>query len=180
LPILIAIAVILAAFALTALMLPFAIVFRYRAGTKRRRARAWIATINLVSLAISTMLFMVTAAITNGWIPHALSYSSAGLAAGCLLGILGLVLTRWEPEGPSLFYKPSRLLVLTISLVVTARLCYGLWRAWQAWQATPDQESWLAAAGVAGSMGAGAVVLGYYLMYWAGLRLRIARSSAAA
>ena len=32
-----------------------------------------------------------------------------------------------------------------------------------------------AAVGVAGSMGAGAVVLGYYLMYWAGLRLRTSR-----
>lgn len=174
-PILIAIVVILAALALTALLLPFAIVFRYRAGTKRRRARGWIATANLISLVISAMIFMATAAITNGWVPHALAYSTAGLAAGGLLGLLGLVVTRWEPEGPSLFYKPSRILVLTISLVVTARLCYGLWRGWQAWQTSPDQASWLAAVGVAGSMGVGAVVLGYYLVYWAGLRLRIAR-----
>lgn len=174
-PILIALAVILAALAFTALALPFAIVFRYRYGTRRRRARGWIATMNLVSLGLSVMVFMVTAAITNRWVPHALSYSAAGLAAGSLLGILGLAVTRWEPDGPWLFYKPSRVLVLAISLVVTARLFYGLWRGWQAWQSSPDQDSWLAAVGVAGSMGAGAVVLGYYLMYWAGLRLRIAR-----
>lgn len=174
-PLLIAIVIILVALALVALMLPFAIVFRYRSGMKRRRARAWVATMNLVSLAISTTLFMVTAAIANGWVPRALSFSSAGLAAGCLLGLVGLLVTRWEPDGAALFYKPSRILVLAISLVVTARLGYGLWRGWQAWQTRPDPESWLAAVGVAGSMAAGGVVLGYYLSYWAGLRFRIAR-----
>lgn len=174
-PLLIAIVVILGALALTALMLPFAIVFRYRAGTKRRRARAWVATVNLVSLAISTTLFLITAAIANRWVPRALFFSAGGLAAGFLLGLVGLLFTRWEPEGAALFYKPSRMLVLAISLVVTARLGYGLWRGWQAWQTRPDPESWLAAIGVAGSMAAGAVVLGYYLSYWAGLRFRIAR-----
>lgn len=36
-------------------------------------------------------------------------------------------------------------------------------------------ESWFVAAGVAGSMAAGAVVLGYYLVYWIGVRRRYRR-----
>lgn len=175
-PLLIAIVVVFAAFALMVVLMPFAIVFRYRAGTRQRQARGWMATLNLVSFAISVTIFLVTAAITSRWVPHAFTYSLAGLGGGCLLGLLGLLLTRWESDGALLLYKPSRLLVLAISLVVTARLLYGLWRGWQAWQTTPDQESWLAAVGIAGSMGAGAVVLGYYLVYWAGLRFRIARN----
>jgi hypothetical protein len=172
-PLLIALAVILGAFAVTAAMLPFAIVFRYRRGTQRRRARGWIATINVVSISISAAMFLVTAAVTNAWVPHAFLYSAAGLAGGCVLGLLGLLLTRWENDGVTLFYRPSRFLVLAITLVVTARLGYGLWRAWHVWQTRTDEQSWLAAVGVAGSMAAGAVVLGYYLMYWAGLRFRL-------
>jgi hypothetical protein len=175
-PLLIAIALVIAAFAVTAAMLPFAIVFRYRYGTQRRRARGWVATVNVVSIAISATIFLVTAAVTNAWVPHAFVYSAAGLAGGCVLGLIGLVLTRWEADGATLFYRPSRFLVLTITLVVTARLGYGFWRAWHAWQDKADAQSWLVAVGVAGSMAAGAVVLGYYLMYWAGLRFRIALS----
>lgn len=175
-PLIIAIVVILAAMAFAMLLLPFAILFRYRAGTRRRRARNWVVTINLISLLISTTIFLITAAITSRWVPNAFPYSASGLLGGFLFGIVGLAVTRWEREGPRLFYKPSRLLVLALSLLVTARLFYGLWRGWNVWQTNPDTESWLAAVGVAGSMGAGAVVLGYYLVYWAGLRWQLART----
>jgi len=46
---------------------------------------------------------------------------------------------------------------------------FGLWRAWQAWDADAGDGSWLAAAGFSGSLAAGALVLGYYLAFWAGL-----------
>jgi hypothetical protein len=65
--------------------------------------------------------------------------------------------------------------VLTITLVVTARLLYGFWRSWHAWHSTPGDASWLAASGAAGSLAAGALVLGYYLTYWAGVWRRIRR-----
>jgi hypothetical protein len=96
--------------------------------------------------------------------------------AGCFLGMFGLWLTRWEVAGGALFYKPNRLLVFAVTLVVSARVAYGFWRGWQAWGATPDPASWLTAAGAAGSLGAGATVLGYYLIYWTGVRRRL-RSS---
>jgi hypothetical protein len=56
---------------------------------------------------------------------------------------------------------------------VTARVLYGFWRSWHAW--SEGLHSWTAAFGVAGSMGAGAVVLGYYLAYWIGVRRRLKR-----
>jgi hypothetical protein len=95
-----------------------------------------------------------------------------------VLGIIGLLLTRWEPAVGALYYTPNRLLVLGITLVVTARLVYGFWRGWQTWQSGADGASWIATAGVAGSMAAGAVVLGYYLAYWIGVRGRLRRHAA--
>ena len=91
---------------------------------------------------------------------------------------VGLRLTRWEPASGGLHYTPNRWLVLAITLVVTGRLFYGFWRGWHTWRAGPADGSWLAAAGVAGSMAAGAVVLGYYLAYWIGVRRRIRRHAA--
>jgi hypothetical protein len=96
-----------------------------------------------------------------------------GFVSGCLLGLVGLALSRWEAAPGSLHYTPNRWLVLGITLVVTARLGFGFWRTWHAWHATPDYGSWLAESGVAGSLAAGAVVLAYYLTYWLGVRRRL-------
>jgi type VI protein secretion system component VasK len=115
----------------------------------------------------------VGAAVTSIWVPEALTYSLMGLGGGCLLGLLGLAWSRWEATSGSLHYTPNRLLVLAITLVVTSRLLYGFWRAWQTWRSSPEDVSWVVSAGVAGSLAAGAVVLGYYLTYWIGVRRRL-------
>jgi hypothetical protein len=52
---------------------------------------------------------------------------------------------------------------------------FGIWRGWHAWRHAPDDTPWLAAFGVAGSLAAGAVVLGYYVSYWMGVRRRLRR-----
>jgi hypothetical protein len=88
------------------------------------------------------------------------------------LGLIGLQLTRWEPTAVGLYYTPNRLLVLTLMLLIAGRLLYGVWRGWESWRAGLQGESWFVAAGVAGSMAAGAVVLSYYLTYWVGVRRR--------
>ena len=176
-PLVIALALIVAAFVFAVVMLPFALVFRYRYGTRRRRARVWVATINAVSLAISATIFMISAAITTRWVPYSFSSAAFGLACGAILGLLGLLLTRWERDGAWLFYTPSRLLVLGVTLVVTARIAYGFWRGWHTWRAAQDGTSWIAAIGIPGSLAAGAVVVGYYLVYWAGVRSRAARDA---
>ena len=152
---------------------PLLLVVRYRVGTARRPARRWLATINLLSLLTSAALFLWAAAITNFWVPNTFRYSLIGFAAGALLGLFGLWLTRWEPTARALYYTPSRWLVLLLTLAVGARLLYGVWRIWHAWHTTGPDASWLASAGVAGSMAVGAVVVGYYLIYFAGVRWKL-------
>jgi hypothetical protein len=65
--------------------------------------------------------------------------------------------------------------VLGLTLIVSARILYGLWRSWESWRAGLSGGSWFVAAGLAGAMAAGAVVLGYYLVYWFGVRSRLRR-----
>jgi hypothetical protein len=156
-------------------VIPLSIIQRFRMGTTRRPARRWVATLNLTAVAFSAALFLAGALITSRWIPDALTYTVYGLAGGCVLGLLGTALTRWEHGGRRMEYTPNRWLVLTMTLLVTARVLYGFWRGWEAWRESLETAAWVAASGVAGSMSAGAVVLGYYLIFWAGVRRRIRR-----
>ena len=163
--------VILAAIVLT----PLSLVQRYRVGTARRLGRRWFATLNIVGIFISAVLFVAGAAITSYWVPQALTYTLAGLVSGAVLGLLGLAMTRWEPGPRGLYYTPNRWLVLAITLTVTARVLYGFWRSIQAWRSGLSGGSWFVESGVAGSLAAGAIVLGYYFVYWLGVRRRITR-----
>lgn len=157
------------------LLIPISQVQRYRVGTRRQRARGWIIGLNLVGLAISIAIFLASAALTNIWVASALPYTAGGLAAGAVLGLAGLWLTRWEPALDALYFKPNRWLVLGVTLLVTARILYGFWRMWESWRAGVHGGSWYVTAGVAGAMAAGAVVLGYYFVFWLGVRRRFLR-----
>jgi len=154
-------------------MLPLSIAMRFRASSSRRRAWGWLVSLNLFAALLSSAVLLVTAAVSNVWIPNAFRYALIGLACGFALGFIGLALSRWETTAQGLHYTPNRWLILLITLVVTARILYGFWRGWHSWQTTPTGASWLAASGAAGSMGAGAAVLGYYVIYWAGLQRRV-------
>jgi len=167
--------VILALILASVLIVPISVVQRYRVGVARRPARGWLVTLNLAGFSLSTLLFVVGAAMSNLWIPNALVATLAGLFAGGVLGVAGLALTRWEPVRGQWYFTPNRWLVLTITLVVAARLGYGFWRSWHAWRAGFAGNSWFVAAGVDGSLAAGALVLGYYVVYWAGVRRRLRR-----
>jgi hypothetical protein len=174
-PLLVLVAVALLTLVVVIALLPLAIVQRYRAGTARRVARRWVATLNVTTLALSVFFILVVAAITSFWVPNAFTYSVVGFAGGCLLGLLGLALTRWEGAPGRLHYTPNRLLVLAITILVTARLAYGFWRLWQTWRLGLDEGTWLAQSGVPGSLAAGAVVLGYSLTYGLGVSRQIRR-----
>ena len=154
-------------------LIPIALVQRYRRGVARQRARGWLISINLVGLALSIMIFVLSAAVTSIWLHPALAYTLAGLGIGFALGIVGLCVTRWEPTRDGIYYTPNRWLILTITLVVSGRVLYGFWRAWDTWRAGLEDASWIGAAGVAKSMAAGAIVLGYYFIYWIGVRRRL-------
>ncbi len=156
-------------------LIPISIVQRFRVGVSRRQARAWVAALNLIALALSIVLVLAGAWITSRWLPDALTYTAGGLGVGAVLGLLGILLTRWEPVDRRLFYTPNWWLVTAITLVVTGRVLYGFWRTWDAWRASIDSMSWVAASGLAASMSAGAVVLGYYAIYWTGVWMRTRR-----
>ena len=156
-------------------VIPISIIQRLRLGMSRRQARGWVAALNLTAVGLSVALFLLGAFVTSRWIPEALTYTLAGLGVGSLLGLLGTALTRWESVERRLYYTPNRWLVITMTLVVTARVLYGFWRSWDAWRASLDTMSWVAASGLAASMSAGAVVLGYYAVYWTGVYVRARR-----
>jgi hypothetical protein len=166
---------IVALFAVCALVLatPLLLLLRYRAGTARRVARGWVVTVNLLSMFLSAGLFIWIAAMTNFWVPRAFGYSVIGMLTGFLLGLLGLAATRWEKTAMGIYYTPNRWLVLFVTLAVATRMVYGLWRIWHAWRTTGHDTSWLAVAGIPGSMAVGALVIGYYLAYSVGLSWRL-------
>ena len=166
-----AILIVLAVIAL----IPISIIQRLRLGMRRSQARGWVAALNLIAVAFSVVLFLLGAYVTSRWIPEALRYTLAGLGVGSLLGLLGTALTRWEYGEGRAYYTPNRWLVIGITLVVTARVLYGFWRTWEAWRVSVDTMTWVAASGLAASMSAGAVVLGYYAIYWAGVYARTRR-----
>ena len=91
--------------------------------------------------------------------------SDAQHIESCRIGLAGDLFATGPYVGP----VPNRWLVFSITLAVTLRLCFGVIRAWRLWRATPEGGSWVAEAGLAGSMAAGAVALGYYLIFWAGV-----------
>ena len=157
------------------LAMPFLLFLRYRAGTVRRLGRRWVATLNLVMIVFSAMLFLYVAAITSFWVSDTFRYSLVGLMGGCLLGLLGLALTRWEQMPQALYYTPNRWLILIITFAVTARLLYGVWRILHGWRTSGSDTSWLDTAGIAGSLALGAIILGYYVTYSAGVRWRLRR-----
>ena len=156
------------------LAIPFGVVQRYRLGKARRPARRWVATLNLAGMIFSVVVFIWVAALTNYWVPNAFRSSLYGLLGGAVLGLAGLALTRWEESPQALHYTPNRWLVLLITTVVAARILYGFMRTWHAWGAR-HEAPWLEASGLAGSLGVGAAVLGYYLVYSAGVRRRVGR-----
>jgi hypothetical protein len=84
-----------------------------------------------------------------------------------------LALTRWEPTVRTLHYTPNRWLVLGITLMVSARILYGLWRSWMVARSSVDGTSLVLAFGVPESLAAGATAIGYYFAHSAGLRWRI-------
>ena len=154
-------------------LIPIALVQRFRMGVARQRARGWLIAINLVGISISMMMFALASAVTSLWLHPALVYTLGGLASGFVLGAAGIWFTRWESFRDGLYFTPNRWLVLGITLVVTGRILFGFWRAWHTWRAGFDDASWVAASGLAKSMAAGGVVLGYYFVYWIGVRRRL-------
>jgi hypothetical protein len=152
------------------LLVPVALWQRYRLGKARRRVVPWLVGLNAWLLLLSTAVFVCSAWFVGFWVDSALSFSFAGLGVGAVVGLVGLAMTRFEHEGGAQFYTANRWLVLALTLIVAARIGYGVWRAWHAWQAD-SSALWLAQQGSV--LAVGGLVLGYYLAYGWGLRHRL-------
>ena len=156
-------------------LMPLLLVQRYRVGSARREARPWVTVVSIVLMAFSAVFFLASAAITTIWIPRALGGAAIGIAAGVGLGALGSLLTRWEPDVRSLHYTPNRWLVLLVTLIVSVRIAYGLYRSLEAARAGLSGAHLVSAFGVPESLAAGGIVIGYYLAYNVALRRRLGR-----
>jgi hypothetical protein len=154
-------------------LMPLILLQRYRMGSARRLARPWVATLNVALTALSVVVFLAVAAATTIWVPHALRGAAAGVLAGLALGVVGLLLTRWEPTPATLHFTPNRWLVLLVTVMVSARILYGFWRSLEAARAGIYGTEMVLAFGIPESLGVGGAVIGYYLAYAIGARRRI-------
>lgn len=150
------------------------LALRYRAGTARRQGRRWVATMNVWATSFSAVFLLFFTFLISFWLGPTLRFALAGLAFGGLLGLLGLMVTRWESQSEGLFYTPSRWLALLVMLAIAARLVYGWWHTMH--RGVADEQHWLtSASGTQLSVAVAAGLIGYYLVYAIGVRIRIAR-----
>jgi len=152
------------------------LALRYRAGTARRQARGWLARLNVWMTTLSAVFFLSFTLLLSFWVGSAFRYAAIGMGIGSIVGLLGLVLTRWENRPVALFYTPNRWLAFLIVFAIAARVMYGWWHATHDISSAPGNQHWLTAASgtqlfpaIAGGL------IGYYLIYSIGVRIKIAR-----
>jgi hypothetical protein len=162
-------------FALAGVVL-LSLVLRYRAGTARRQARRWVATLNVWMTSFSMVFFLSFTLLVSFWIESASLFALIGMGVGAILGLLGLAITRWESQPEGLFYTPSRWLALLVTLAIAARFAYGWWHATHSGSSVPDDRHWLMTASATQlSLAVAAGLIGYYFVYSVGVRLQITR-----
>ncbi len=150
------------------------LALRYRAGTARRQGRGWVATMNVWVTSFSAALFLCFTFLISFWLGPTLRFALTGMAIGAVLGLLGLAVTRWESQSEGLFYTPSRWLALLVMLAIAARLVYSWWHGLH--HNAPGDQYWLTnASGTQLSVAVAAGLIGYYLVYAIGVRIRITR-----
>jgi hypothetical protein len=151
------------------------LALRYRAGTARRQARRWVASLNVWMTSLSAVLFLSFTFLVSFWVESAFRFAVIGMALGALLALLGLALTRWESQREGLFYTPSRWLALVVTLAIAARVVYGWWHATHSGSSASGDQHWLTAASATElSLAVAAGLISYYLFYSIGVRLQLA------
>jgi hypothetical protein len=152
------------------------LALRYRAGTARRQARRWVGTLNVWMTSLSAVFFLVFTFLISLWLGTAFRFALIGMGFGGILGLLGLVMTRWESQPQGLFYTPSRWLALLVTLAIAGRFVYHWWSATHSGSSAPAAQHWvMSASGTELSLAMAAGLIGYYLVYSVGVRLQITR-----
>src|SRR5947207_13320892 len=148
----------------------------YRAGTARRQARPWVASLNVWLTGFSAVFFLSFTLLLSFWVPSAFRFAVIGTGCGAILGLLGLALTRWERRPNGLFYTPNRWLAVVITLAIAARFIYGWWHASHSGGSAPGEQRWLiTASAMQLSVAVAAGLVAYYLIYSIGVRLQLGR-----
>jgi hypothetical protein len=174
-PIIVFALLIFVLFALAGVVL-LSLALRYRAGTARRQARRWVTSLNVWMTSFSAVFFLSFTLLLSFWVASAFRFALIGIGLGGILGLLGLALTRWESRPEGLFYTPSRWLAFIIVLAIAARVVYGWWRATHPGSSAPGDQHWLTtASGTQLSLAIAAGLIGYYLVYSIGVRVRLGR-----
>jgi hypothetical protein len=173
-PIIVFTLLIFVLFALAGVVL-LSLALRYRAGTARRQARRWVTTLNVWMTSFSAIFFLLFTLLLSIWVASAFRFALIGMVVGGILGVLGLTLTRWESRPEGLFYTPSRWLSFIIVFAIAARVLYGWWRATHPSSGGGDQHWLITTSGMQLSLAIAAGLIGYYLVYSIGLRLRLGR-----
>jgi hypothetical protein len=152
------------------------LALRYRAGTARRQARRWVASLNIWMTSFSAVFFLSFTFLLSFWVDSSFRFALIGMGCGGILGLVGLALTRWESQRQGLFYTPSRWLALLVTFAIAARFVYGWWRATHSGSNPPAGQHWLiTTSGTQLSLAVPAGLIGYYLVYSVGVRLRLTR-----
>jgi len=151
------------------------LALRYRAGTARRQGRPWVATMNVWATGLSAVLFLFFTFLISFWLGPTLPFALTGMGFGGF-GLVGLAVTRWESQPEGLFYTPSRWLALLVTLAIAARFIYGWWRTTHPGGGASAEQHWLmTASGTQISIAVAAGLIGYYLVYAIGVRIRLNR-----
>jgi hypothetical protein len=149
------------------------LALRYRAGTARRQARRWVASVNVWMTSFSAIFFLSFTLLLSFWVGSAFGFALIGIGFGGILGLLGLAVTRWESRPEGLFYTPSRWLAFLIIFAIAARVMYGWWHATHSGSAPGDKHWLITASSTQLSLAVAAGLIGYYLVYSIGVRLRL-------
>lgn len=152
------------------------LALRYRAGTARRQARRWVASMNVWMTSFSAVFFLSFTVLLSFWVGSAFRFALTGMGVGAILGLVGLALTYWESRSEGLFYTPSRWVAFIIVFAIAARVAYGWWRATHSGSNATANQHWLiTASGMQLSLAVAAGLIGYYLVYSIGVRVKIMR-----
>src|SRR5438046_4595034 len=152
------------------------LALRYRTGTARRQARRWAASLNVWVTSFSAVFFLCFTLLLSFWVGSAFRFALIGMCCGAILALLGLAMTRWESRSEGLFYTPNRWLAVVVTLAIAARFLYGWWRATHSGSSALGDQHWLiTASGTQLSLAVAGGLLGYYLLYSLGVRLRLTR-----
>src|SRR3954464_5242776 len=62
------------------------LALRYRAGTARRQARRWVASLNVWMTSFSAVFFLSVTLLLSFWVESAFRFALIGLSVGSILG----------------------------------------------------------------------------------------------